>query len=934
MTQIRQNTQVYNSNAYDDTIAPAAAMEPAVSTSNLQVDLDNIRSILLDLQSAQAGGTNWYDGTPAYSTPNNRPMFGSSSLNTDLTDLEDKPMAFHLASIAATDLTVAPTDNGVTPTNTEIPAAPFDDGASGTSTANEGNVCASGATIGTYTAALTVAGTASTLPLNQVLIRNGATLEPIIDAITGNEILGLLQTDAAINTQFTIDQTIATQRVQISFVSDDGTGTLVLAAIPTGVTSINYFPTYRIFFDNIPEDAYLNGQINEVNAVADVTLSNAYANQSGNANLTQNIVSVANAASRTWSIEDSSGNNVASFGTGGGATDLAVTLGDAAATTSVVTVNGDDLDINVTNVTTVANGMTFEGTPNVDVGVTDGLIESTAALTLESNSADVTIQSTGGGNAVVTSAASVDVNATTTVTVDTADAADASTNSVTITAGSSTGGTANGASITLTPGDGFTTGVAGLIDIVSPADETEATLRLSPSGTNAEVVSFYSGSSDPNATVTGTRGSLFLRDNGATGQVWVNTDNATTWSQLQAGAPTTTLSQAITNEGVVAFTATNSINWNFADTDGVTWGDGTNDILSILRDDGSGNLITVGDAAEAGDRFVSEAASNDFDNGISVDTVTDQIDIGVNANVIEATDTNGSPIANQFIIRGADNALASGAGWITLTGGDNSGAGPGGNASLLGGDFTGSAGVPAGSVLVRGGSSDNSSDGTAAGGVSVIGGAGNVGSTANGGAVTIVGGVSDSAVAGGVTVTGGVGATTSGSVTVTGGAGDTTNAGGNIQVDGGAGGVTSGNGGGISIRGGAATDGNGGAVSITGRDGTGTNRDGGAVTLVPGAASGSGTPGEVIIDSGILTTFRCLIWITPAEQTARLPISIRVLKIRMVLLHRSVARSTCEILARSTRARRISTPRQLPQVAHGRKLRREDLSSRVTMSRV
>lgn len=53
----------------------------------------------------------------------------------------------------------------------------------------------------------------------------------------------------------------------------------------------------------------------------------------------------------------------------------------------------------------------------------------------------------------------------------------------------------------------------------------------------------------------------------------------------------------------------------------------------------------------------------------------------------------------------------------------------------------------------------------------------------------------------------------------------------------------------FTIQGFLPTDGDGGSVTLIGRDGVGVNRSGGNVTLITGAATGTGTPGSVIISS-------------------------------------------------------------------------------------
>lgn len=88
---IRQGTQAYNSNVYDDTVVPGvmATFEPAISTSDLEVDLNNVRSMLNEIVSSQGG--NWYDALAGRDV---------NTLSVDLTDLEDKRILCRISTLA------------------------------------------------------------------------------------------------------------------------------------------------------------------------------------------------------------------------------------------------------------------------------------------------------------------------------------------------------------------------------------------------------------------------------------------------------------------------------------------------------------------------------------------------------------------------------------------------------------------------------------------------------------------------------------------------------------------------------------------------------------------------------------------------------------------------------------------------------------------
>jgi len=156
-----------------------------------------------------------------------------------------------------------------------------------------------------------------------------------------------------------------------------------------------------------------------------------------------------------------------------------------------------------------------------------------------------------------------------------------------------------------------------------------------------------------------------------------------------------------------------------------------------------------------------------------------------------------------------------------------------------------------GAIAIVGGVSETS--GNAGGAVSLTGGVG--GATGAGGAASVVGGVSGttSGTGGAASLTGGAagssaGNAVGGAAAVTGGIGKGSGAGGAASVVGGVGGAT-GAGGAIAITGGAggSTSGAGGAVAITGGAATAGNTAGGAVAITGGAKSGSGANGAVNI---------------------------------------------------------------------------------------
>ena len=346
-------------------------------------------------------------------------------------------------------------------------------------------------------------------------------------------------------------------------------------------------------------------------------------------------------------------------------------------------------------------------------------IDGTAASNLSVTAGDLTLSTITSGALIGTSAAGIDLNATTTVTVDTANATDASGNDITLTAGTSTGGTAAGASIILTPGDGNTTGVAGSVDVLSPADEDEAIFTLESTGTNGDKIEMYVGDNSPSGTVTALAGSLFFRDTGAGAELWLNTSvgSGTTWTMLSTAAGATLQS---------AYEAGNTITTSAVEGD-VTF-TGTEDFIVTLSDMLVDTTASISLDADTASNFTVDSAA------LTLSTTT--------SGLLSVTS----------------------AGILDLDSGDN-GAGAGNAVNIDAGDSTGGGGV-GGAVLVTAGSGN----GTATGGnIDLLAGSSGAGATGDGADVTATGGaaLSTNGDGGDVALTTGAGSGTGSAGTIT-----------------------------------------------------------------------------------------------------------------------------------------------------------------------
>ena len=321
---------------------------------------------------------------------------------------------------------------------------------------------------------------------------------------------------------------------------------------------------------------------------------------------------------------------------------------------------------------------------------TDGDIDfsGTEAISLDASKASnftvagagLVLSTTGSGDVDVSAAGELDLDAGTTLVGNTANAADASGNDITFTAGSSTAGGANGASIILTPGDGNVDGVAGSVDATGPNDEDEAILTLETTGTNGDKIQMFVGDSDPSGAITGLAGSLFFRDTGGSAELYLNTSNGsgTTWTQIATGG-TVTLQNAyvggntittnategnITFQGTEDFIVTGGVTVDFDTTDAISF---DADVASNFTVDGAGLTLST---TTSGDVDVSAADELDLDAGTTMVL-----------NTASVADASGNDIT---VTAGSSTAGGAAGASIILTPGDGDGAGAAGSVDVTG----------------------------------------------------------------------------------------------------------------------------------------------------------------------------------------------------------------------------------------------------------
>lgn len=358
---LRQDTQIHNSETYDDTIAAGATLESAAVT--LEDDLNALRSQVHRLLDATAGG-NWYD---AIATVNSKTR-SILQLNTDLDDLEEKKILCRANVL--TDVTVPNSQNWVildvssSEAPTQVAAVAL--------TQNGAVVAQSALSVGAFDVheLIEITGPDATNPKNLCIVRNATDGQPIQSS--GRDVFGLLQYESTGADGGSFDDVSGGNRVKISFVRMNSTFD-DLEAVPVADIEdavVNYHYVYRNNLDNLTEDCTLsNLNFVDQSASVDVTRQNAYNNQGTTPVDLSNNADLDLGASVEWAIRDAAD------------ADLVNITEDSAGSGTTMTV-GADVDVYQNNAADVDfdQGVTVNegGTRPLDLGVNDGVIETTA----------------------------------------------------------------------------------------------------------------------------------------------------------------------------------------------------------------------------------------------------------------------------------------------------------------------------------------------------------------------------------------------------------------------------------------------------------------------------------------------------------------------------------------------------------------------------
>jgi hypothetical protein len=380
-TFVRQDTQIRNSDAYVDTIAPTEAAYETNPT-HIETDLNNIRSQIQNFLNRNGAGFpagNWYGDLTAPSTLEAGTQRGLDAINDGLHAVEKKRVLRNVHSLV--DVPVGGADNFVILGSSELPTQTT--AAVGAVTTLGTVVAPHGGTFGTHSVT-EVAGISAISPHNLMIIVDGASRDPILSS--GRVVYGLLQGESGL-TDGLVMTAVTTTRVQISFVRVNAAGD-DLEAVPAGDIqgqTINYCSRERVRLEDLNEADFLGGAIVDVPAGSTVTRQIGYDSQGTTpVDLITNATLDLEGAGLTWLIRDDL--EASLFG---------VVEGSAGGTSQVnIHADVDEFDVDAL-VNDFANGISVDtgaASTTLNLGVTANQIDSGGALSILSAAAtDLTL---------------------------------------------------------------------------------------------------------------------------------------------------------------------------------------------------------------------------------------------------------------------------------------------------------------------------------------------------------------------------------------------------------------------------------------------------------------------------------------------------------------------------------------------------------------
>lgn len=353
-TFIRQESQIRPSLTFDDTLAAGVALQSG--SASIEGDLNSLRSQAKRI----LGEANWYAALSGRSL---------SVLSTDLADIEGKKQLRRVQVLTDVSVTAAQNWELLVVASSETPTQ-----VAAVATSVDGAVVAQSALNGAgfnVHELIELAGQNAISPKNLCLVRDATTGQKIQSG--GKDIFALLQYESTGADGGAFNDTSAGARAKLSFVILNA-GLDDLVACPVGDIAgktVNYSYVSRYNFDAILEDAYISPEAAFIDqsASVDVTRQNAYDNQGATPVELATDADLDLALTKVWSLRDAANADLLQVieGSGAGASEVKV-AGD------VDLLNVDAIVVDFAAGITARSG----GTRPVRVGVTDGIVESTA----------------------------------------------------------------------------------------------------------------------------------------------------------------------------------------------------------------------------------------------------------------------------------------------------------------------------------------------------------------------------------------------------------------------------------------------------------------------------------------------------------------------------------------------------------------------------
>lgn len=366
LTLTRQDTEIRQSDLFDDTLAAGATLESG--STNIESDLNSIRSQVKRILDDSAG--NWYDDL---ATVNSKKR-DLKDLNTDLDDMEEKKLLCGVQVL--TDISVPAAQNYVV---LSVAGSEAPTNVAAVTAAQTGAVVAVlGTDVGVHSLA-EVAGSNALTPKNLLMIRDASTKESLLS--NNQQVYGLLQAETGVVDGDTFDDT--TKQVQISFVRNNGSDDL--EAVPVAdiqSKTIEYIYSNRITLDTLPEDCgfpYIN--FTDQIASQDVTLDNAIDNQGATPATQGTDIFVRIDDTFEWTFQDSAGT-----------ADIFSVKAEAAG--DEVEFNVTTFDVNNSATADFSQGISVDSTDQaINIGNTTGQIDTTGSLVINASggSSDLTL---------------------------------------------------------------------------------------------------------------------------------------------------------------------------------------------------------------------------------------------------------------------------------------------------------------------------------------------------------------------------------------------------------------------------------------------------------------------------------------------------------------------------------------------------------------